>query len=141
MDLDPHVSLFLPVFGETRRNNSPALSQWTLGVRAISLISSNENFIRPNKHVKNALKQPSSFEFAALKNQFKKSLLGIFRDANYKKMKDVCQFNIYWRIIYKSKSVCSYYYRHLNYKKNKTLLWEKSRLSLESDWEKKVPTL
>ena len=38
--------------------------------------------------------------------------------------------------MYKTKSGCSYFYSLLNFKANKTLLWEKSRLSLERDWEK-----
>ena len=38
--------------------------------------------------------------------------------------------------MYKTKSGCSYFYNILNFKANKTLLWEKSRLSLEKDCEK-----
>ena len=57
IEQDPNSSLFLPVFGESRstKNNSPALSPWTIGTRAIDLITSNRDFIRPDEYVKNAL--------------------------------------------------------------------------------------
>ena len=38
--------------------------------------------------------------------------------------------------MYKAKKGSAYYYTLLAHKHNKTLLWEKSRLSLERDWEK-----
>ena len=38
--------------------------------------------------------------------------------------------------MYKAKKGSAYYYTLLSYKHNKTLLWEKSRISLERDWEK-----
>ena len=50
--------------------------------------------------------------------------------------RETCPFNIYGRIVYKAKKGSAYYYTLLSYKHNKTLLWEKSRISLERDWEK-----
>ena len=53
-----------------------------------------------------------------------------------RQIRETNPFNIYGRIVYKSKKGSSYYYQLLAYKHNKTLLWEKSRIALERDWEK-----
>ena len=73
MDLEPKSSLFLPIYGEARstRNNIPTVSTLTLGVRCINLISADGQFIEHREHIHNALKQPSSFEYIALKNCLK----------------------------------------------------------------------
>ena len=58
-----------------------------------------------------------------------------YKHTDQKRIRDVCPFNIYGKIVYK-KFGCSYFYNLLNFKANKTLLWEKSILSLERDWGK-----
>ena len=125
------MTLFLPIFGESRstKNNISALSDLTIAARAIDLITSNGDFIHPNVHIKNALKQPSSFQFVALKKLFKVAFMDTFRQADYRKLCDTCAFNIYGHIVYKTKSGCSYFYCLLSYKKNTTMLWEESSLS------------
>ena len=138
IEIDPKMSLFLPVFGEhrTTQNNTPALSEWTIGSRVINLITTFGNFIGPDAHIKNAQLQPSSLQYIVLKNQFKRSLMDTYSLADKNKIRDNSPFNIYGRIVFKLRSGCSYFYRLLNFKANKTLLWETSRLSLEKDWEK-----
>ena len=59
-----------------------------------------------------------------------------YKNTDHKRIRDICPFNIYGRIVYKMESGCLDFYSLLNYKGNKTLLWEKSRLSLERDWGK-----
>ena len=85
--------------------------------------------------IPNALKQPSQFQIATLKNSLKTSHKETYISAVRRQIRETCPFNIYGRIIFKSRSGCAYYYSLLAYKKNKTLLWENSRLSLERDWE------
>ena len=59
-----------------------------------------------------------------------------YKIADLRQTPETCPFNIYGRIVFKSKKGCAYNYSLLSYKSNKTLLWEKSRKSLEKDWEK-----
>ena len=136
--MDPAASLLLPIFGESRftKSNTPALCEWTIGARIIDVITTNGEFIREQVHVKNALRQPSSLQYCALKNHIKPSFMDTYKHTDQKRICDTCPFNIYGKIVYKRKSGCSYFYSILNFKANKTLLWEKSRISLEKDWEK-----
>ena len=138
IETQPEQALFLPIYGEhrIRKNNSPALCEWAKGSRLIDLLSSNGDFISDNSHVPNALKQPSQLQIATLKNSLKTCYKDTYNNAVRRQIRETCPFNIYGRIIFKSKSGCAYYYSLLIHKKNKTLLWENSRLSLERDWEK-----
>merc|ERR1712059_231342 len=79
-EIDPKMSLFLPIFGEhrTTQNNIPAQCEWSIGSRVIDIITTNGNLISPGSHIKNALLQPSSLQFSALKIQFKRSLLDTY---------------------------------------------------------------
>ena len=138
IEMDHSTSLFWPIFGKSifTKKNCPALCEWIIGARIIDLITTNGQFIHEQSHVKNALKQPSSFQFNALKNQLKPSFLDTHKLTDHWWIRETSPFNIYGKIIYKSESWCSYFYKLPNFKANKTLLWEKSRLSLERDWEK-----
>ena len=60
----------------------------------------------------------------------------IYKTEDLRQTWGTCPFNIYGRIVYKANKGSAYYYLLLSYKNNKTLLWEKSRISLERDWEK-----
>ena len=62
--------------------------------------------------------------------------IDIYKSAGKRRLCETYPFIIYGRVIFKTSSGCSYYYSLLNFKSNKTLLWDKSRLSLERDWEK-----
>ena len=138
IEMDPTQSLFLPLFGEhrTTKNNIPARCEWAMGSRMIDLFSSRSTFLPDNAFIKHARRQPSLFQISSLKNCLKPSFTNIHRNAENRQLRETCPFNIYGRIVFKTKSGCSYYYSLLNFKSNKTLLWEKSRLSLERDWEK-----
>ena len=107
-----------------------------MGARIFDLFSSNGEFIPNQMFVKNTRRQPSSFQLSSLKTHLKVLYLDIHKQADQKQISEICPFNIYGRIVHKTKSGCSFYYSLLNFKANKTLLWEKSRLSLERDWEK-----
>ena len=133
IEIDPTSSLFLPIYGESRvtKTNTPALSEWTIGARIIDVTTSNGKFIREDVHIKNALKQPSSLQYSALKNHIKPSFRDIYKSADTKRLQDNCPFNIYGPIVYKTKSRCSHFYKILNFKANKTLLWE----SRDSPWK------
>ena len=61
-----------------------------------------------------------------------------YKTADMRQIRETCPFNIYGRIVYKSKKGSAYYYTLLSHKYNKTLLWEKSRISLGRDWEKAI---
>lgn len=116
------------------KNNSPLLCEWAIGTGVIDLISPNGEFILNQVFVKNAHRQPNQFQISFLKNSLKSLYLDIYKNADQKQICETCPFNIYSRIIFKTKSVCSHYYSLLNCKANKTLLWEKARISLERDW-------
>ena len=64
-----------------------------------------------------------------------------FLDADYKKLKDVCPFNIYGRIVYKTRSGWSYYYKLLNYKKIKPYFGENRESHLRNTGRKKMYTV
>ena len=66
----------------------------------------------------------------------KTSFIDIYKTADLRQTHETCPFNIYRRIVYKAKKGSAYYYSLLTYKNNKTLIWEKSHISLERDWEK-----
>jgi hypothetical protein len=138
IEMDPTQSLFLPLFGEhkTTKNNTPARCEWAMGSRMIDLFSSCSTFLPDTAFIKNARRQPSLFQISTLKNRVKPSYISIHKNAECRQLRETCPFNIYGRIVYKTKKGCSYYYSLLNFKPNKTLLWEKSRMSLERDWEK-----
>ena len=102
----------------------------------IDLLSANGHFIPDCSHIQNAQRQPSQFQIGSLKNCLKPSFKTIYNDAVKWQLRETCPFNIYGRIIFRTKSGCAYFYSLLNHKLNKTLLWENSRLSLERDWEK-----
>ena len=141
LKLSTHQStngLFLPIFGEHRvtKNNSPVLCEWATGTRMIDLLSADGNFIPDCSHIPNAQKQPTQFQIASLKSSLKPHFKDVYNNAVRRQLRETCPFNIYGRIIFRTKSGCAYYYSLLNHKMNKTLLWENSRLSLERDWEK-----
>merc|ERR1712059_158527 len=52
IEIDPKMSLFLPIFGEHRtpQNNIPVRCEWSIGSRAIDLITTNGNLISPGSH-------------------------------------------------------------------------------------------
>merc|ERR1712059_60878 len=66
-EIDPKMSIFLPIFGEhrTSQNNIPARCEWSIVSRAIDLITTKGNLISPGSHIKNALLQPSFLQFSA----------------------------------------------------------------------------
>merc|ERR1712239_1676 len=99
-------------------------------------MTTNGDLTHADSHVPNALKQPSQAQNFSLKNSLKTCFKDIYKNAVRRQIRDTCLFNIYGRIIFKCKTGCAYYYSLLNHKKNKTLLWENSRLSLERDWQK-----
>ena len=111
IEMDPKMSIFLPLFGEhrTTQNNIPSLSERTLGSRVIDLIATSGKFIGPSAHIKNAQLQPTSFQYTALKKQFKRSLMDTYSLADKNKIRDNSPFNIYGRIVFKLKSGCSYF--------------------------------
>ena len=80
--------------------------------------------------------QPVFYQLQTIKNVLKPSFIDIFKTADLRQTRETCPFNIYGRIVYKAKKGSAYYYTLLAHKHNKTLLWEKSRISLERDWEK-----
>ena len=129
--LPPHLRQ-----AQSKKNNSPALCEWAKGTQIVDLLSANGVFIHDDSHIPNARKQPSQFQIASLKNSLKKHYKYEYNNAVRQQIRETCPFNIYGRIIFKSKSGCAYYYSLLNHKRNKTLLWENSRLSFERDWEK-----
>ena len=57
-----------------------------------------------------------------------------YKTADLRQTRETCPFNLYGRIVSKSKKGCAYYYPLLSQKPNKTLLWENSRKSLEKEW-------
>merc|ERR1712082_202460 len=138
IEMQPEQILFLPIYGEhrVRKNNTPALCEWAKGTRVIDRLTTNGDLIPPKSHVPNALKQPSQNQSESLKNSLKTCFKEIYNNAVRQQTRDICSFNTYGRIIFKSKTGCAYYYSLLNHKKNKTLLWESSRLSIERDWQK-----
>ena len=138
IETQPEQILFLPIYGEhrVRKNNTPALCEWAKGTRVIDMMTTNGDLTPPESHVPNALKQPSQAQNVSLKNSLKTCFKDIYKNAVRRQIRDTCLFNIYGRIIFKSKTGCAYYYSLLNHKKNKTLLWENSRLSIERDWQK-----
>ena len=99
--MDPAASLFLPIFGESRstKNNTPALCEWAIGARIIDVITTNGEFIREQAHVRNALRQPSSLQYCALKNHIKPSFMDTYKHKDQKRIRDICPFNIYGKIV------------------------------------------
>ena len=134
--MEPTSSLFLPLFGEARvfKNNIPAYCEWAIGARVIDIITTQ---LAPNDaHIKNARRQPVFYQLPTIKNQLKPEFIQIYKNADMRQIRETCPFNIYGRIVYKSKKGSAFYYTLLSYKQNRTLLWEKSRLALERDWDK-----
>ena len=107
-----------------------------MGTQIIDLISTNDEYLPDHTFIKYARRQPTQFQISSLKNLLKSTYIDIYSNAEQQQLRETCPFNIYSRIIFKSKKRCSHYYSLLNYKANKTLLWEKARLSMERDWEK-----
>ena len=119
IETQPEQILFLPIFGEhrIRKNNSPALCEWAKGTRLIDLLSSSGEYIPNNAHIPNGLKQPSQLQITTLKKSLKTGYNEIYNNAVRKQIRETCPFNIYGRIIFRSKSGCAYYYSILAYKK------------------------
>ena len=83
IEMEPASSLFLPIFGESRvtKTNTPALCEWAIGARIIDVTTSNGEFIHEDVHIKNALRQPSSLQYFALKKHIKPSFRDIYKSA------------------------------------------------------------
>ena len=138
IQMEPTSSLFLPLFGEERvtKNSLPAYCEWAIGSRVLDIITSDGKLAPNNAFIKNARRQPVFYQLQNIKNCIKTSFIDIYKAADLRQTRETCPFNIYGRIVYKAKKGSAYYYSLLSYKNNKTLLWEKSRISLERDWEK-----
>ena len=136
--MEPTSSLFLPLFGEERvtKNSLPAYCEWAIGSRVINIITSDSELAPNDAFIKNARRQPVFYQLQNIKNCLKTSFMDTYKTADMRQIRETCPFNIYGRIVYKSKEGSAYYYTLLSYKCNKTLLWGKSRISLERDWEK-----
>ena len=138
IEIDPTQFLFLPLIWEQRntKNNTPALCEWAIGSRMIDLFLTHDDFLPDNAFIKHARRQPILFQMSSLKKCLKPMFIDIYKSAGKRRLCETYPFIIYGRVIFKTSSGCSYYYSLLNFKSNKTLLWDKSRLSLERDWEK-----
>ena len=62
------------------------------------------------------------FQLYDIKNRTKSSFTDEYKIADLRQTRETCPFNIYGRIIFKSKKGCAYYYSLLSHKNNKTLL-------------------
>ena len=109
---------------ELKKITLPALCEWAKGTQIVDLLSANGDFIHDDSHIPNARKQPSQIQIASLKTSLKTCYKDIYNSAVRRQIRYTCPFNIYGRIIFRSKTDCAYYYSLLNHKKNKTLLWE-----------------
>ena len=107
-----------------------------MGARVFDIITSDGNLAPNDAFIKNARRQPLFYQLQNIKNCIKTSFIDIYKAADLRQTWETCPFNIYGRIVYKAKKSSTYYYWLLSYKNNKTLLWEKSRISLERDLEK-----
>ena len=100
-------------------------------------ITTTDGQLAPNDaHIKNARRQPVFYQLPTIKNLLKPDLIQLYKNADRRQIRETFPFNIYGRIVYKFKKGSAFYYTLLSYKQNKTLLWEKSRLALERDWDK-----
>merc|ERR1712059_148410 len=54
IEMDPQMTLFLPIFGEhrTTQNNIPSQAEWSIGSRAIDVIASTGTLISPGSHIR-----------------------------------------------------------------------------------------
>ena len=131
-----HFSFLL--FGEERitKRNLPAYCEWAIGARAIDIITSDGNLAPSGSYIKNARRQPVFYQLQSIQDALKPTFQDLYKSADMRQIRETNPFNIYGRIVYKSKKGSAYYYTLLAYKHNKTLLWEKSRIALERDWEK-----
>ena len=138
IQIEPTSSLFLPLFGEERvtKNNLPAYCEWLIGSRVIDIIISDGQLAHYDAHIKNARRQPVFYQLQTIKNCLKPSFIDIYKAADLRQTRETCPFNIYGRIVYKARKRSAYYYSLLAHKHNRTLLWEKSLIALERDWEK-----
>ena len=138
IQIEPTSSLFLPLFGKERitKNNIPAYCEWAIGARVIDIITTDGQLAPNESYIKNARRQPVFYQLPTIKNLLKPTFLDIYKAADLRQTRETCPFNIYGRIVHKSKKGSAYYYSLLSYEHNKTLLWEKSRIALERDWEK-----
>ena len=136
--MEPTSPLFLPLFGEEIfiKNSLPAYCEWAMGSRVIDIITSDGELAPNDAFIKNARRQPVFYQLQTIKNCLKTSFIDTYKAAYMRQTRETCPFNIYGRIVYKAKKGSAYYYTLLSYKHNKTLLWEKSRISLEKEWEK-----
>ena len=107
-----------------------------MGARAIDIITSDGNLAPSGSYIKNARRQPVFYQLQYIQDALKPTFQELHKKADMRQIRETNPFNIYGRIVHKSKKGSAYYYTLLAYKHNKTLLWEKSRIALERDWEK-----
>ena len=95
-------------------------------------LSSDGKFILNEAFGKNARRQPVFYQLYDIKNCTKTLLIDVYNYADLRQTREICPFNIYGKIVYKAKKGSAFYYSLLSFKNYKTLLWEKSQISLES---------
>ena len=105
IQMEPTASMFLPLFGEDRvtKKNLPAYSEWAKGSRVIDIITSNGELAPNYAFIKNARRQPVFYQLQNIKNHLKSSFMSIYKTADMRQIRETCPFNIYGRIVYKSK--------------------------------------
>ena len=131
----PTSSLFLPPFGEDRvtKNSLPAYCEWAMGSRVIDIITSDGELAPNDAFIKNARRQPVLYQLQNIKNSLKASFIDTYKTADLRQTRDTCPFNINGRIVYKVKTGSAYTFV---IQTQQDASMEKSRISLEKDWEK-----